>query len=223
MSDQYLQNAEASGTTTAVATLNGVTAGSAIVAFLWDGSNAAGPTTHTVDDGTAYTSRGPSALDNVNAVWVQGFVLENAGSGTHTITGTIDTGNACFLKVVEVGASGAGSFSGANSQFQNSPGTGADVVSSGSATVTAAATLIAMSTDSSSVAPSDEPAAGTAFTSRDNNANGTIGAWRLESKAVSAAAAGTFTAITGTNRFVTAAVAILNPAGGDTLMAQACL
>lgn len=221
MSDNYLQNAEASGTTTAVATLTLVTAGSSIVAVLWDGSGAA--SIHTVADGQgSYTAQGPSAFDNVNNVWVQVFVLENANAGTHVITGTIDASAACFLKVVEVGASGAGAFSGANSLQQTSPGTGADALSSGTVTVTGAATLIAMSTDSASVNTADEPAAGTGFTSRDNNANGTIGAWRLESKAVAADAAGTFTANTGTDRFVTAAVAILNGGGGgDTLMAQA--
>lgn len=212
MSDNYLQNAEGSGTQTAVATLNSVTAGSAIVAFLWDGSGTA--TVNTVADGQgSYTAQGPSAFDNVNNVWLQPFVLENANAGTHTITGTIDATEACFLKVAEIGASGAGSFSGASSLQQTSPGTVADAVSSGSVTVTGAATLVAMSTDSASVATSDEPAAGTAFTSRDNNANGTIGAWRLESKAVAANGAATFTAITGTDRFVTAGVAILNGAG----------
>lgn len=215
MADQYIQTAEGSGTTTAVATLNSVVAGNAIVAFLFDGSNLSGPTTHTVADGQgSYTSQGSSALDTSNAVWVQPFVLENANAGTHTITGTINTGDACYLRVVEVGASGAGSFSGANSQFQSAPGTVADVVSSGSVTITAAATLMAMSTDTASVVPSNEPTAGTGFTSRDNNANGTIGAWRLESKALAANAAGTFTAVTGTDNYVTAAVAILNGAGG---------
>jgi hypothetical protein len=230
MLDQYIQTAEASGSGSAVASLT-VSAGSAIVAFLWDGSNSSGPTTHTVSDAQgSYTPIGPSALDASNAVWVQVFVLENANAGSHTITGTVDTGNACYLRVAESGSSGVGAASGANSLFQSGPGGATDAITSGSVTVTAAATLIAMSTDSGQVSIVDDPATGTGFTSRDNNANSTIGSWRLESKAVAANAAGTFTAVLGLDNYVTAAVAILNSGGGGgggggtvTLMGQICL
>lgn len=222
MSDNFIQFAVGAapvGTGTDTATLTGVTAGNAIVAYLFDGNTTVTPTTKTVTDGQgSYTIQSPSAIDVTNNVWVQQFVLENANAGTHVAVGNINAGQGCFLVLVEVGTTSNPSFSGANAQFQNSPGTGADAISSGTVTVTGNATLVAISTDSASASTSNEPTAGTGFTSRANNANGTIGAWRLETKAVSANASGTFTAITGTDSYVTAAIAILNGGGGAPLI-----
>jgi fibronectin-binding autotransporter adhesin len=213
MSDNFVQQGFNSNTTTCVATLAGVVAGNSIVAFLFNAGTGGGIT--GVSDGQgAYTIEGPQATDSTNNVRGQAFVLQNANAGSHTITGTVQTGDNCVIIVVEVGSSaGVSAFSGANSQFQSGPGTGTDAVSSRSVTVTGAATLIAFSTDSSSVNVADEPAVGTGFTTRLNNTDSSIGAYRLESGAVAANIAGTFTANTGTDNFVTLAVAILNSSG----------
>lgn len=231
MSDNFVQKSNGSGTTTAVATLNGVVAGNTIVAFAFNGTTSV-PTVLSVADGQgSYTAQGARALDGVDNVVGQGFTLVNANSGTHTITATTDTGGACFIEVVEIGTvSGSSAFSGANQQHQAAPGTGTDAVSSTSVTITAAATLVGFSTDSASVTPADEPAVGTGFTGRDNATNATIGAFRLETGDFPANQAATFTANTGTDQFLTFGIAILNGGGGgggggpvNNLMGQICL
>lgn len=206
-----LQVVKATGTTSFTATMNNVTGGGALVAFLTDGSNASGPTTHTVSDAQgSYTAQGPSALDGTNAVWMQPFVLVNPTPGTHVITGTINTGDLGDLYVVEMDGGG---FSGANSNFQSSPGAGADAITSGSVTVSGPGRLIGMSTDSSTATAGQEPNEGTGFTSVVHDVSSIIGSWRIETKAVAANAAATFTAVTGTHNFVSGAVAVLNASG----------
>lgn len=216
MSDNFVQiavGAAPAGTGTDTATLTGVTAGNTIVAWLWDGNTTVTPATKTVADAQgSYTIEAPDAIDVTNNVWCEQFKLENANAGTHVVVGNVPAGHGCFIVAAEISTTASPSFSGANSQFQNNPGTAADAVSSLAATVTGNATLMAMSTDSASASTSNEPTIGTGFTSRANGANGTIGAWRVESKAVAANAAGTFKAVTGTDSFVTAAIAILNGA-----------
>lgn len=210
MSDNFVQQASGLGTTTCTATLAGVISGNTIVAFLFNGG-ATGGITGVSDAQGAYIIEGPQGTDPTNAVRGQAFVLQNANAGSHVLTGTVQAGESCFIIAIEVGSSaGASAFSGANAALSVAPGTGADAISSGSVTVTGASTLVAFSTDTGSVATADEPILGTGFTSRTNNTNTTIGAYRLESKAVAANAAGTFTANTGTDRFVALAVAILN-------------
>lgn len=221
MSDNFVQKTANTGTTTAAVTLAGVIAGNDIVVFAFDGSTAS-PTTLSVADGQgSYTARGTQISDTTDLVAGRIFTLENANAGSHVITVTVTTGDSCFLMAVEVGSSsGVSAFSGANQASQTNPGTVADTLSSGSVTVTAAATLLGFSTDSSSVTPSDEPATGSGFTTRDNNTSTAIGAYRLESIAASANAAATATAVTGTHNFLTFGVAILNGGVTDTLMAQ---
>lgn len=211
MSDNYVQKNSAGGVGTAVATLTGVTAGNAIVAFFFNGTSST-PTALSVADGQgAYTAQGARALDASDNVVGQGFTLLNANAGSHTITGTTDGGASCFIEVIEVGTvAGASAFSGANQLHQSAPGGGTDALTSNSATATGAATLVGFSTDSASVTSTDEPNAGTGFTSRDNNTSGVIGAYRLETKAIAANAAATFTAPTGSHEFLTFAIVILN-------------
>lgn len=210
MSDGFLQYTNATGTTTAVATLNGVTAGSTIVAFLWDGNNSA-PSTHSVADAQGtYTARGSSAADVTDGVWMQIYVLENANAGTHTITGTLDSGATAEIHVVETSAATVSAFIDAQTLFQNSPGTGTDAVKPATLTIATAATLIAMSSATNVVNAGDEPNVGTGFTSRGNGTSTTIGSYRVETKAVSANADGSFTAPVGTDLFITGAIAIKN-------------
>lgn len=216
MADQYVQTVSGTGTTTVQVTLNGVVAGNALVAFGWDGGGTGNPATATCSDAQgSYTAQATTAGRDANSVFIKAFVLENANSGTHSPTLTLPTGDAAAINLAEIGASGAGSTSGENAASQSGPGTTNDAVSSGSVTVTGACTIVAVSADTAVVDVTKEPASGTGFTSRDSGANTTIGSWRLESGAFSSNHAGTFTAITGTDQFITAAVAIKNPAGSS--------
>lgn len=217
MSDNFVQKSSGTGTTTAAVTLNSVVAGNAIWAVFINGQNSAA--TLSVSDGQgAYTALNSSVSDATDNVTGQGFLLLNANAGTHTITGTTNSGQACEIHVMEIGTTaGLSALAGSNSASQTNPGTGANAVSSGSMTISAAATVAGFSTDSHSTNPTDEPAVGTGFTTRDNGASTTIGAFRHESGAFATNQAATFTAITGTDTFLTFGVAILNaapPAGG---------
>lgn len=219
MADQFVQYGEGStGTTTDSVTLTGVTAGNTIVAFLWSGSDSAPASASVADGQGSYTLRGSSAADGVNAVWVQGFVLENANAGSHTITGTLPSGTATFIAAVEVQGPTSGAYSGGNALFTSNPGTGTDAISSGSATISAAATLIGMASDTATVNVAAAPAVGTGFTSRTANANSTIGSYRVETKAASSNSAATFTAASGQggSNYVAVAIAILNASTGGT-------
>jgi hypothetical protein len=152
--------------------------------------------------------------DGTNNVFGQAYVLQNANAGSHTVTGTVDSGAACWIAVVEIGSIAAG-FSGANSALQAAPGAGANILDSGVITVTGNATLVGFAVDTSSVTPSDEPTAGTSpivFTSRENNATTVMGAYRIFTAAAGANADVTAGSVTGAHRFMTFGVAILNGA-----------
>lgn len=229
MSDQFVPGQIAfgpGGTTTDTCTLTGVTAGNTIVAFLLCGSDSA-PTSAAVADGQgSYTPSTHTAGDGANFVFVQAFVLQNANAGTHVIVGTLPSGQAAFITAGETGGATTGAFLGDNANFQNPPGSGTDAITTGTITgITGACTIVGIATDSANASGSAEPAAGTGFTSRGNNANGTIGAYRFETKGVSANAAATWTATVSTDNHISCAVAILNGSGvlPDTLMSQICL
>lgn len=224
MSDLFVQATSAYGTGSASPTLTGVTAGNTIVAFLVSGGGA--PSSPGVSDSQgAYTARGPAALDSGNNVWFQAYVLENANAGSHAATAVGLAGNGTGCHLVEVGSSGA-SFSGANSNFQSAVGGATDAITTGSMTVTGAATIVAMATDSGNVNVTLEPTPGTGFTGRDAGTNGDIGSWRVETGAFSSAHAATFSPPSPTSPYVSAGVAILNVGsggGGDSLMGMQCL
>ncbi len=228
MSDNFVQVATGSGTTTAPVTLAGVVGGNDISVCFGIGSSST-PTIFSVADAQgAYTPRGALVQDAADAVAVQWFTLENANAGTHNIVGTSDSGSALDIIAVEVGTTaGASAFSGANQAHQSAPGTGTDGLSSGNVTVTAASTLLGISFDSASTNTADEPVAGTGFTSRLAALSTACGVYRLESKAVSATAPATFTAVLGASEFLTLGIAILNasatPPPTITLMGQVCL
>lgn len=223
MSDLFVQvSALASGSTTAVATLTGVTAGSTLVAFFGNGSTSA-PTTFSVADGQGtYTPQGARVTDPPDAVVLRAFTLENANAGTHTITGTSDSGNGVDLIVVEIGTTaGVGAVSGANQASQVAPGTGANALSSGTVTIPAAATLVCFSIDSASTATGDEPAAGTGFTSRANAQSANCGVYRISTIAASADRAANATAVTGGHTFETLGVAVLNAGAAAPILEDA--
>jgi hypothetical protein len=209
----YIQSNSGGGTTSDSVALT-VSQGNTIVAFAWVGSNF-NPTLHSVADGQGtYGAIGSVVTDSSNNIWSQVYTLENANAGLHTITFTSDSGADLFLVVAECSAPTSGATIGAIGQFQASVGTTADALTSTSITIAAPAALLAMTSDTSNVNTADCPAAGTGFTSQAFGASSAIGSWRLESQAVSANAAGTFTAIVGSSRFLTHAIAILDGTGG---------
>lgn len=213
----FVQKGSNTGTTTVSVTLTGVAAGNRLTAFAWNGSTTT-PTTHTVADAQgSYTPEGSPTTYAGNNIWAQCFSLDNANAGSHTITATFDSGNTCDLVVVECTAPTSGATLGTNGSQQTNPGTGANALTSGNITISQSCTLLAMSSDTNNVASANEPAAGTGFTSRDNNFDSIIGSWRLESKSVSSTSAGTFTAVDGTSAFVTIAIAIAEPGAAPSL------
>lgn len=222
MSDNHVQTVSRSNfsdTTTSAVTVTGVVAGNTLVAFFFDGLSATLPGTFTVSssNGGSFGAAKATAADATNQVFGGVFVLQNANAGSHTITGTTTASHSTWIAVVEVGTSGAATaYADAKAAFQSNPGAGANVLSSGSLTIAAAATLVAFSVDTGSTTGSDEPTAGTspiAFTSRDNNASSTMGAYRLSTGAASANAAATAGPVTTAHPFITLGAAILNAAG----------
>lgn len=213
MADNFVQIVATNtiGTTSRAESVTGVVAGNALVAFLWLGTSA--PTIHTVTDsaGGTFNAKGSPQPDASNGTWLQAYVLEDAAAGTHTVTGTSDSGISVNLYVVEVGVSGGGgSYSGASSNLQAVPTLTTDAITTGTITVSAASTLVAIAGETNTNSAPDEPAAGTGFTSRGVNTNANHGAWRIETKAAAANAAATFTSALTTAATLSFGVAILN-------------
>lgn len=217
MSDNYIQHNEGvGGTGSDVATFGlAVTAHSTIVAWVWAGGNPA-VLTCSSSNGGAMTAQAAQQTDATNGPSARQFVLQDANAGTHTITGTDSNGNNVFIVIVEIGSTGASAVSGSASAFQASPGAGTDAITTGTVTVTGNATLVSMACDTGAVSGTAEPVAGTSFTSRLSGNNGILGSYRMETRAVAANAAGTFTAGStgGSDPGMSFAVAILNTAGG---------
>lgn len=219
MADNFLNiSALGSGTTTANATIATVTAGSTLVAFCFIGSTST-PTLHSVSDGTPYTA-GASATDAGNTIFAQVFYLQNAGSGSHTATFTSDVGTLLDIYLVEIGTTASASAvvdTKANDQVGLT--TGANAITSTSLTIAAACTVAAMSCDTTSANPGDEPSVGTTpftFTSRANAVTTNSGAGRVETAAAAANGAATFGVTSASpGNYVTLAIAVLNaPVGG---------
>lgn len=223
MTDFYVQSNSANtdpGTLTVTVVLTGVTAGNTLLAFSFNGSSTTSPPVVGDGQSATWTVRGSDIADVGDNVVGTIYQLDNANAGTHTVVGTVGVAEDLFLCVVEVATTAATPFSGTHGQFQSSPGTGAGAVSSGSMTVSAASTLVSFSTDSASLSAGNEPAA-VSGTSRLNGTAIAIGAWRLQTQAASAAAAGTFTAVAGADSYITLGVAILNGTpSGFTLTAS---
>src|ERR1043165_5812386 len=75
--------------TTIAVTLTGVTAGNTLMAHT--GWTDAGTITCTVSDGTSYTTGDTKRNNATDSQSGQTYYLENAGSGSHTITATFST------------------------------------------------------------------------------------------------------------------------------------
>lgn len=189
--------------------ITGVVANNTLVAFAFNGSSATTPPTVGDGQNAAWPAKGSAVLDATNLVAEQTYELDAATSGTHTVT-TNNLGVVPgFLCVVEVGTTAATPFSGAVGQHQSSPGTGSGAVSTTNVTTTRAATLVSISTDTSIISISDAPTA-VSGTSRNSGSNTAVGSWSVQTQTASTNAAGTFTAIVGTDDFITAGISIFN-------------
>ena len=134
---QSVYNVEDSGglSTTIAATITGVIAGNALVVFV--GYGGVGLTV-TVSDGTTYTESASGVCEDTgNNQASRVFYLANAGSGSHTITATLSSSAGYRrIRVFEIsGLASSGIEDVSADQFQDTPGTTTDVISS-SATAT---------------------------------------------------------------------------------------
>ncbi len=196
------EGSEDNGTsgTTLSATLSGVAAGSAIIAFV--GNDNKGSATVSVSDGTSYTlSSDGACLDTNNNQISRAFYLLNAGSGSHTVTATFSPASSYRrLLLVEVGGLAASSAEDrAANQYQSAPGNATDGISSSATAATTNATdfVIGLTQNSGwSGAESTTLNAGTGYT--------LIGSRQMltgEYKNVSATGAQTATFTDGTETF----------------------
>lgn len=190
------------GSTTNADTITGVTAGNHILAHI--GSDDGGGTlTASVSDGVSYAVADVKRVDSGNNQFGEVFYLENAGSGSHTVTVTIAGGTPSnlILRLLEVsGLLTSGSLDQAFGQAQATPGTGANGVSSGASAATTNANdfVMGFTQNTGEATPGTSViTAGTGYTK-----SGTDNYMAAESKSVAATGAqtATFTQSVATSR-----------------------
>ena len=206
-----------SGTTIA-ATLNSVTAGSALIAFVgWDYNQGGADITCSVSDGSAYTAAADGECrDTTNGQMSQVFYLPNAGSGSHTITATFsETTSYRRIRVVEVaGLATSGIEDRAANQAQMPASSATDNVSSSatSATTNANDCILGFSQNTGEADPaSTAVSAGTGFTEAGSNNLMTV-----EYKTVSTTGTQTATFTQAASMYRTTHVLALKQAGGTS-------
>jgi len=136
---QRVAGTDNSSGTTISATITGVTAGNHLVVHVgWGDPVPPGTITCSVSDGTSYTAADSKRTDTNNSQSGQVFYLENAGSGSHTVTATFSSSSLFrAIRIYEVsGLLTSGSLDANFGQFQSSPGTGTGGVSSGATSAT---------------------------------------------------------------------------------------
>jgi len=152
--------------TTVSATITGVAAGSAIIAFV--GNDNTGPTC-SVSDGNAYTQTADGTADNINGQPSRVFYLLNAAAGDHTVTATW-SGAVPFRRLLLIEVAGLASSAAEDvsaHQGQASPGLATDAISSSAtATTTEANTFVLGLTQNCSSAGAESTTlnAGTGYT-----------------------------------------------------------
>jgi len=192
--------------------LSGVAAGNTLVAFvLADGSGAPTGASSSLDG--AMTAQG-SVIGPTNAVSLQIYVKQNCSSGSHTFTGT--SANDVQIIVAEFTAPTSGTLN-SNKNSQAAPGASADAITTGSITVAASATIVALACDVTNTGAGYQPVAGTGFTVKQGTNNADMGSWSLEVASFSSNHAATFTVGasdgTGANSYISAGIAIPEPSG----------
>ena len=128
-----------SGTSGAI-TITGVTSGSTLVLHTgWDVTSSAAIT--GVSDGNAYTDGDTTRTDAGNTEASAVYFLQNAGSGSHTITVSLSaSAPVIYLRVHEIGGVvTSGGVNRSTGQVQTSPGTATDGISSSATAATTAA------------------------------------------------------------------------------------
>lgn len=217
-----------------VAAGQALSVGDVVIVYLstaCDGLNL--PSSSVIDDnlGNTYTARTPAPQDTTNHQMMEQFasVITNAGTPTvrcrwNPVPGT----SACQAWTMNLdpftGSDASSATDGSNGQSQAVPGGGADAVSSNTFTPAHNGCLITSSTVDTSTG-TDPGTHGTGFTDGSLSSVATTIVVRTEYRvqATAALAAGTFTAISGADSFVTTAFALTPSSATDTLMGQACL
>ncbi|CAB4182401.1 hypothetical protein UFOVP1077_2 [uncultured Caudovirales phage] len=178
--------------TTASIALTSVTAGNLLASFVgW--SDGAGTITCTVSDGTAYTSGASKLTGGTDAQASQVFYLPNAGSGTHTSVATFSSTTTFRRHRIDEysGLATASPIDQATGQQQNTPGTGADAISSGTTSTTANANCFVVGYTQNTT--EIDPGTGTLTAGSGYTIFGTNKIMGVETKSVSATGAQTAT------------------------------
>lgn len=180
------------GGTTIATTLNGVTAGNTLVAHC--GGDNASVYTMSVSDGTSYSVGDAKRNSGSDQRSGQVFYKENSGSGSFTATCTFSIGGTINrrIRLYEVsGLQTSGSLDQSTGQYQASPGTGANGVSSGASAATTNANDFVMGFSQNITEASPGTGTMTAGTGYAIRGAGVI--MSAESKSVSATSAQTAT------------------------------
>jgi hypothetical protein len=190
-----------------------VAAGNSILVHVgWEDSGAI---TCAVSDGSSYASAAAQVRDSTNTQSGQVFIFENHAANTPTITATLSVSDAFRrIRAIEVsGTQTSGSVDQATGQYQASPGTATDAVSSGATAATTNANdfVLGFSQSTGQV----DPGTGTLTAGTGYALLGTNIIMGVESKSVSATGAqtATFTQSVAGSR-VTHVVALMEVASG---------
>lgn len=209
--------ADASAASVAAVFPVNVTAGNTIVVFCPYGSGSGNTGTCADTANGSYGTATQTVNDVVDNNTLKIFVKTNTAGGANTVTFT-PSGGAANIGICAVEISGVSAIDGSSARQQTLPGTGADQISTATATNTATAFMVALAWATSSTIT---PATGTGFTSTAGT-NITVTDWtsvlggggatavcRLEWKAsvAPAANAATFT----------------DPSGGDWVLGMVLL
>jgi len=228
MAYSVIQQAEGSSTSSGISTIataafgSAVTAGNQIVVFVATG--AASSKTITVSRGSdTVTAAGTVFYNAAQSYEIQAFVIGSAAAGTTAVTANF-SGAINDPSILAIECSGlTNTVAGSKYAEQDSPGTGADGVTSGNTgtLTTQPCAVFGLGYDITQVAAAP-PTAGTGFTSLTACwAFGGGVAWaRPEHKRVTATTAlpSTFTASDGGSSFMLATVAIAELTGNNVSM-----
>jgi hypothetical protein len=209
------------------ATVTAVGSGNLVCGFVETQSQVTTDLTSVTDNaGNTYTIVDNVARGGGFNGCLASFYLANITNAPTSITATLGTANACEIMVSEYsGVATTSPLDGHAMQFQGSPGTGANGVTSGNITTTINGDLIFGGvTDTNG--SSNGLAAGSGFASRilNNTANGNFQTTEDQIQASAGVIAATFTA-TVIDVSITGVMAFSPPVavGSNTLMGAACL
>ena len=161
------ENAAAQASGVGVSTAStAVTGGNCLTVFVGYHNDLARPESESVSDGTnTYVEQGVVTNDTTSNWFVKKFVAKNITGGTRAVTFVTADGNN-FRSITVVESSGGDTTAPVDNKqgnFQATPGTGADAVTSGAALAsTGAGLLIALSSDTGGNIAA--PTAGTGMT-----------------------------------------------------------